>query len=121
MNKAGWFWLMFSTSLWAEHYRDPFQPPQAVPCSRPALSPEGWRLKGIIGTPDLRYGWVETPQDQWLGLLPQQRLLDGQWQVIQIQPRQLELGFLDVDSACPQLTDNVVLTLGKKPKERTMK
>ncbi len=113
MNKTCWIWLIFSTSLCAEHYRDPFQPPQVAPCTRPATLPEGWRLKGTIGTPDVRYGWVVTPQGQWLKLLPRQRLSDGQWQVVQIEPRQLELGVQDRDKACSPLTGNMVLTLGK--------
>lgn len=114
MNKRYWFCLMFSTPLWAAQYRDPFQPTQLAHCSVPAVSPEGWQLKGVIGTPDLRYGWVVTPEGQWLGLLPQQWLLDGHWQVVQIQPGQLELSAQGINGSCPPLTDRVVLTLGKK-------
>ncbi|PVZ84634.1 hypothetical protein C9426_22715 [Serratia sp. S1B] len=98
-------------SVLTGHYRDPFQPPQAVPCIRPITSPEGWRLKGSIGTEDLRYGWVVTPQGQWLGLLPQQRLLDGDWQVAQVYPRKVEFAMPEIDSACSPLVGNLVLAL----------
>ncbi|MEX2943777.1 hypothetical protein [Serratia fonticola] len=118
MNKAWWFWLLFSAPLWAEQYRDPFQPPLTAACADPAVSPEDWRLKGIIGTPDLRYGWVVTPQGQWLGLLPRQRVLDGDWQVMQIQPRQLEFVAQDKAEACRPRTGSVVLTLEKNRKEK---
>lgn len=118
MSKAWWFWLLFSAPLWAGQYRDPFQRPLTAICADPGVSPAGWRLKGIIGTPDLRYGWVITPQGQWLGLLPRQRVLDGDWQVIQILPRQLELAEQEVAEACRPRAGHVVLTLGNKPKER---
>ncbi|TQI77712.1 pilus assembly protein HofP [Serratia fonticola] len=114
MNKLCWAWLLFSTPLYAKHFRDPFQPPQMMSCIPPAVSPAGWQLKGIIGTPDLRYAWVKTSQGQWMGLHSQQWVLDGVWQVLQIRPRQLELGVQDLDDACPPLTGNVVLTLGTK-------
>ncbi|KEY58660.1 DNA utilization family protein [Serratia sp. DD3] len=94
--------------------RDPFQPPQAVPCIRPITSPENWQLKGSIGTEDLRYGWVVTPQGQWLGLLPQQRLLDGYWQVAQVHPRKVELAMPEIDSACSPQVGNLVLALEEK-------
>ncbi|CAM3895700.1 hypothetical protein [Serratia silvae] len=115
MNKAWWCLLLFSPPLWAEQYRDPFQPPLTVACAAPAVSPAGWWLKGIIGTPELRYGWVVTPQGQWLGLLPRQRVLDGEWQVMQIRPRQLELVAQNGAEVCRPRTGSVVLTLGEKP------
>lgn len=114
MNKAWWLWLLFSTQLGAEQYRDPFQPPDVAACAEPAVSPAGWLLKGVIGTPDLRYGWVVTPQGQWLGLQPRQRVLDGDWQVVQILPRQLELGAQDMGSACRPRTGKVVLMMSKE-------
>lgn len=118
MSKAWWFWLLFSAPLWAGQYRDPFQPPLTAVCADPGVSPAGWRLKGVIGTPDLRYGWVITPQGQWLGLLPRQRVLDDDWQVMQILPRQLELAEQERAEACRPRARHVVLTLGNKPKER---
>lgn len=118
MNRVCWFLGLFSSVLWAEHYRDPFQPPSVVPCVHAAISPKDWQLKGIIGTPDRRYGWIVTPQGQWLGLLPQQRLLDGDWRVVQILPRQLELRAEERDNACSRTTDNLILTLGNKTRER---
>ncbi|VTR61927.1 Uncharacterised protein [Serratia fonticola] len=92
MNKAWWFWLLLSAPLWAEQYRDPFQPPLTAACADPAVSPEGWRLKGIYWHTGfaLWAGW-SPHRGSGLGLLPRQRVLDGDWQVIQIQPRQLEL------------------------------
>lgn len=115
MSKVWWFWLLFSAPLWAEQYRDPFQPPLTAVCAGHGVSPAGWRLKGVIGTPDFRYGWVVTPQGQWLGLFPRQRVLDGDWQVMQILPRQLELAEQEMAEACRPRTGNVMLTLGNKP------
>lgn len=114
MNKVCCIGLMFSASLWAQHDRDPFQPPQDVPCVYPNVSPEGWRFKGTIGTSSGRYAWVETPQGQWLRLLPQQQLLAGHWQVVKILPRQLELGIYGMDGNCSARIGNVILTLGEK-------
>lgn len=101
-------------SVLTDHYRDPFLPPQAVPCIRPITSLEGWRLKGSIGTEDLRYGWVVTPQGQWLGLLPQQRLLDGDWQVAQVHSRKVEFSMPELDRACSPLVGNLILALEEK-------
>lgn len=113
MNKTCWMWLILSPPLCAEHYRDPFQPPPVTSCIRSAVLPEGWRLQGTIGTPEKRYAWVVTPQGQWLGLLPQQRLLEGLWQVVKIQPGQLELAVQEKDEMCSSFINSAVLTLGK--------
>lgn len=130
MNKTSGLWLLlYASQLYADQlyvdqlyvdqryvnqpYRDPFQPLQPASCSRPASSPADWRLKGTIGTADLRYGWVTTSQGHWLGLRPQQSLPDGRWRVMRVQPRQLELGVQGEESLCPPFTGKVVLTLEK--------
>lgn len=58
----GWWWLLWPWALCAEP-RDPFAPPPLPACAQTAASPAGWRLKGVIGQPTLRYGWVVTPAD----------------------------------------------------------
>lgn len=63
----GWWWLLWPWALCAEP-RDPFAPPPLPACAQTAASPAGWRLKGVIGQPTLRYGWVVTPAGQWLRL-----------------------------------------------------
>lgn len=115
MSKICWLWLFLPAALWAEQYRDPFQPPQVIPCTIPAISPADWLLRGIIGSPDLRQGWVVTPQGQWLGLLPQQWLLDENWQVDAIHLDRIELRARRTNEDCPPLGGSVVLALGKKP------
>lgn len=84
-----WWWLLWPWALCAEP-RDPFAPPPMPACAQTETSPTGWRLKGVIGQPTQRYGWVVTPAGQWLRLRPQQRVLAERWQVTQVQARSLE-------------------------------
>ncbi|MFZ1872758.1 MAG: hypothetical protein WAU54_08270 [Chania sp.] len=113
MRKEYWLWLMLSAPVWAVQERDPFQQPLVASCVSPAVSPANWQLKGTIGEPGLRHGWLITSQGQWLRLQPQQTLLDGLWQVVQIQARQLEFSEVGTERVCPPATGNIVLTLGK--------
>jgi pilus assembly protein HofP len=113
MRNKYWLWLMFSTPVWAAQDRDPFEQPLVTSCVLPAASPANWQLKGTIGEPGLRHGWLMTPQGQWLRLQPQQTLLDGLWQVVQIQARQLEFSEVGTERVCPLAKDNIVLTLGE--------
>lgn len=113
MKGQYWLWLMFATPVLAVQDRDPFQPPLVVPCVSSAASPAAWQLKGTIGEPGLRHGWLLTPQGQWLRLQPQQTLLDGLWQVARIQARQLEFNEVGVERLCLPATVHIVLTLGK--------
>ncbi|MCP1064911.1 hypothetical protein M5G07_02525 [Serratia symbiotica] len=53
-------------------------------CLMALESQAGLRLKGIMGQPALRYGWVVTPAGQWLSLRPQPILLAWRWRVDQI-------------------------------------
>lgn len=118
MSKIGWLWLLGSASLWAADYRDPFLPPVVASCVVRSASLAGWLLKGVIGTADLRHGWVVTPQGQWLQLQPRQLLPDGDWRVMRITPWQLTLeeDKLEEDKAdniCSGRTEPVVLSLGQ--------
>lgn len=120
MSKLGWLWICWlwiwlfgSASLWAADYPDPFLPPEVASCAVRSASLPGWLLKGVIGTAERRYGWVMTPQKQWLPLQPQQLLPDGNWQVVQILPQQLALAQDKPDNACLPRTDPLVLILGQ--------
>ncbi|BEM89416.1 hypothetical protein SME46J_38860 [Serratia marcescens] len=107
----GW-WLLWPWALCAES-RDPFAPPSQPACVQ-AASPAGWRLKGVIGQPTQRYGWVVTPAGQWLRLRPQQRVLAERWQVTQVQARSLTLTALAAEPDCPAGHGDVSLTMDNK-------
>ncbi|VXD04417.1 conserved hypothetical protein [Enterobacterales bacterium 8AC] len=113
MRRKYWLWLMFANPVWATQDRDPFQQPLTASCLSPVVSPADWQLKGTIGEPGLRHGWLMTPQGQWFRLQPQQTLLDGLWQVLQINERQLELSEVDMERVCSPAKSNIVLRLGK--------
>ncbi|WON76741.1 hypothetical protein [Serratia sp. UGAL515B_01] len=115
MSKICWLWLLLSTLLGAVQYRDPFQSAQVIPCKTPTVSPTDWLLKGIIGSPDFRQGWVVTPLGQWLRLLPQQWLPGEYWQVESIHSDRIELRAKGTNEGCLPQGGSVVLTLQKKP------
>ncbi|OKB66421.1 hypothetical protein BHU62_12745 [Serratia marcescens] len=108
-----WWWLLWPWALCAEP-RDPFAPPSPPACSLAEASPAGWQLRGVIGQPTLRYGWVVTPTGQWLRLRPQQRVLAERWQVTQVQVRSLTLMALAAEPDCPANRDGVSLMMDNK-------
>ncbi|AUU10576.1 DUF2531 family protein [Serratia marcescens] len=105
-----WWWLLWPWALCAEP-RDPFAPPPLPACAQTEASPAGWRLKGVIGHPALRYGWVVTPAGQWLRLQPQQRVLAERWQVTQVQARSLTLTALATEPDCPASQSDISLMM----------
>ncbi|EPN2805850.1 HofP DNA utilization family protein [Serratia marcescens] len=109
----GWWWLLWPWALCAEP-RDPFAPPPLPACAQTAASPAGWRLKGVIGQPTLRYGWVVTPAGQWLRRRPQQRVLAERWQVTQVQARSLTLTALVAEPDCPASQGDISLIMDNK-------
>ncbi|WBF45713.1 HofP DNA utilization family protein [Serratia rubidaea] len=111
-----WIWAL-APALWAAQPRDPFQPP-ALSCPDVAVSPERWRLAGIIGQPERRLGWVITPERRWLRLQLRQTVLHGRWQVTHIGNRTLTLQAVAGDALCPPAPGDVTLMLGNN-KEAT--
>lgn len=95
----GWWWLLWPWALCAEP-RDPFAPPPLPACAQTAASPAGWRLKGVIGQPTLRYGCGDAGGTM-ASLRPQQRVLAERWQVTQVQARSLTLTALAAEPDCP--------------------
>lgn len=110
MNKRRWLIALLLPWALAAHPRNPFIPLPLTRCPQ-AASPAGWLLKGIIGQPALRYGWILTPEGQWLRLREQQRLLAGRWLVIQIGADRLTLAEQQPTPDCPALAADVLLTL----------
>lgn len=108
-----WWWLLWPWALCAEP-RDPFAPPPMPVCAQTEISTAGWRLKGVIGQPMQRYGWVVTPAGQWLRLRPQQRVLAERWQVTQVQARSLTLKALTAEPECPTSRDDISLMIDDK-------
>ncbi|BEM60098.1 hypothetical protein SME22J_39590 [Serratia marcescens] len=108
-----WWWLLWPWALCAEP-RDPFAPPPMPACAQTETSPAGWRLKGVIGQPTQRYGWVVTPAGQWLRLRSQQRVLAERWQVTQVQARSLTLKALTAEPECPASRDDISLMIDDK-------
>lgn len=112
MNKRQgfWWWWLWPWALGAEP-RDPFVPPPQPVCSQTEASPAGWRLRGVIGQPALRHGWVVTSAGQWLRLRPQQRVLDERWQVMEVQARSMTLAALANEPDCPASHSSVSLAM----------
>ncbi|EFE97333.1 HofP DNA utilization family protein [Serratia odorifera] len=117
-TRVNWLWLLLSPALWAEPARNPFQPPLLAPCSAPSLSPAGWQLKGIVGQPARRHGWVLTPNGQWLRLIAQQTVLADGWRVGAISARMLVLHAIANDPLCPPAADDLRLTLDNHKEEK---
>lgn len=111
MNKRRWLTALFLPWALAAQPRNPFIPLLLPDCPLAAASPAGWRLKGIIGQPALRYGWILTPEGQWLRLGEQQRLIAERWRVIQIGDDRLTLVEQQTDPDCPASAADVLLTL----------
>lgn len=111
MSKRRWSGLLLLPWVLAAQPRNPFIP--LPDCLMALESPAGWRLKGIIGQPALRYGWVVTPAGQWLRLRPQQILLAGRWRVDQINADKLTLAEQPTDPDCPVAIGHVQLMLNK--------
>ncbi|MCI2404544.1 hypothetical protein MMS95_17145 [Serratia sp. PGPR-27] len=86
-----WWWLLWPWALCAEP-RDPFAPLPMPACAQTEASPAGWRLKGVIGQPTLRYGWVVT----------------------QVQARSLTLKALMAEPDCPASQGDVSLMMDNK-------
>ncbi|MCS3406249.1 MULTISPECIES: DUF2531 family protein [Gammaproteobacteria] len=112
-TRTDWLWLLLSLSpaLSAEPARNPFQPLLLAPCSASSVSPAGWQLKGIVGQPARRHGWVLTANGQWLRLIAQQTVLADGWRVVQIAPYSLELRAIANDPLCPPAADSFRLML----------
>ncbi len=119
MNKGyGFWWLLLPCVLMAQP-RNPFMPPTVTDCPPQRESPANWLLKGTVGQAASRHAWVVTPAGQWLRLEPQQSLLGGRWQVIQVLEGRLVLKAGPEDPACAEADDAVVLTLGNHKENKT--
>ncbi|CAI0905168.1 DUF2531 family protein [Serratia entomophila] len=114
MNKRRWLALLLLPWALAAQPRNPFVPLPLPDCPLAAASPAGWRLKGIIGRPALRYGWVVTPTGQWLRLGERQLLLARRWRVVRIEADRLTLAELQTDPNCPAVAGDVQLTLNNE-------
>ncbi|WP_416411374.1 HofP DNA utilization family protein [Pantoea sp. App145] len=77
--------------------RDPFQPVAPAICHTVVTSVEGWRLQGIIGTPQRYVAWLRSPQGKSIRLTEQMLLPFSSWRVQQITSRTLRL---HADQSC---------------------
>lgn len=112
IKRSSGLWLLCSPALWAAQIGDPFQPPSIISCTAQHAPPMHWRLKGTLGHDALRYGWVVTPEDQWLRLSAQQMLPGGHWQVSRISARSVEFLASASNVLCPTSISTYTLTLG---------
>lgn len=71
--------------------RDPFQPPGETACDAQVTALVGWRLQGIIGTPQRYVAWLLSPQGKIYRLAPQARLPRSSWQVSELTAQSLTL------------------------------
>ncbi|MDE1185622.1 MAG: HofP DNA utilization family protein [Pantoea sp.] len=77
--------------------RDPFQPLAPAICHTVVTSVEGWRLQGIVGTPQRYVAWLRSPQGKSIRLTEQMLLPFSSWRVQQVTSRTLRL---HADQSC---------------------
>ncbi|MDF7661475.1 HofP DNA utilization family protein [Erwiniaceae bacterium L1_54_6] len=83
--------------------RDPFQPVAPAVCHTAVTSVEGWRLQGIVGTPQRYVAWLRSPQGKSIRLTEQMFLPLSSWRVQQVTSRTLHL-YADQSCSSQQIT-----------------
>lgn len=78
--------------------RDPFQPLTESLCQAQVVTPQGWRLQGILGKPTHFVAWLVSPQGKSHRLSAHSAFPVAPWQVAQVSAHEL---VLHAPHSCP--------------------